>query len=103
MIDGKVDEGDGGVEVVNVDSFSDVLVRHPIPAPRSSLGVPDESKVPTPVPRRSKRQTAGKHSNPNNLPKSVCNAVSFSPDILSQVLAGMVIYTSEKLKGAMDS
>lgn len=66
----------------------------PVPAPRKKK---DNVRVNTPIPspRRSERTTAGTHKNPFNLPRSACNAVTFSPDVLSQVLAGMVLYTSQ--------
>lgn len=73
----------------------------PVPAPRRIRKGRTEASPPTPATRKSRRETAGVHSNPFNLPRSACNAVSFSPDILSQVLAGMVLYTT-KLKGLMD-
>lgn len=94
MLERSIDEGNGDPNEVQIDSVPDAGVEHPVPALK---------RAPTPAPRRSQRKTAGKHSNLYNLPKPVCNAVSFSPDVLSQVLAGMVMYTSEKLKEAMDS
>lgn len=78
------------------------MEKRPVPVPRSNLAAPVEPRVPALAPHRSQRQTAGKHSNPYSLPKSVCNTMSFSQDILSQVLAGMVMYTSEKLKSTVD-
>lgn len=51
--------------------------------------------------RRSQRTTAGRNKNPFKLPKPACNTVSLSTDVLSQVLAGVVLYTS-KLKGMVD-
>lgn len=93
-------EGDYVEDAIPVNPVHDALVKRPVPAPRGSSASPDKEQAPVPVPRRSRRDTAGKNSNPHNLPRSVCNAVSFSPDILSQVLAGMVMYTSERLKGA---
>lgn len=74
----------------------------PVPAQRTSLSTPAERRSPPPIARRSQRPTASQHSNLYNLLKSVCNAVSFIPDIWSQVLAGMVMYTSEKRKVAVD-
>ncbi|XP_016323325.1 uncharacterized protein LOC107673957 [Sinocyclocheilus anshuiensis] len=81
------------------DSPLDVVLSRPVPVPRKPR---EKSAVPHPTPRRTQRPTAGVHGNPNRLPKSACNAVSFSPDVLSQVLAGMVLYTSGKLQGVMD-
>lgn len=98
----SVDERGDGVEVIPTDLVPDAVRKRPVPAPRSNLAAPVEPRIPVPVPRRSQRQTAGKHSNPYSLPKSVCNAVSFTPDVLSQVLAGIVMYTSEKLKSTVD-
>ncbi len=74
------------------DLVPDAVRQRPVPAPRSKLAAPVEPRIPVPVPHRSQRQTAGKHSNLYSLPKSVCNIVSFTPDVLSQVLAGMVMY-----------
>uniref|UniRef100_A0A3B3RLD9 Gypsy retrotransposon integrase-like protein 1 n=1 Tax=Paramormyrops kingsleyae TaxID=1676925 RepID=A0A3B3RLD9_9TELE len=65
----------------------------PVPAPRKGRG---GDAPPTPPSRRSQRSTAGRHKNPFSLPRSACNAVSLSPDVLSQVLAGMVLFTSER-------
>lgn len=93
-----VDEGGDGVGLAPRDIGLDTVEKRPVPVPRSNLAAPVEPRVPALTPHRSQRQTAGKHSNPYSLPKSVCNTMSFSPDILSQVLAGMVMYTSEKTK-----
>ncbi|CAM4557621.1 unnamed protein product [Leuciscus chuanchicus] len=71
----------------------------PVPAPRKERKECVKPEVSCPAVRRTQRTTAGVHSNPNRLPKSTCNAVSFSPDVLSQVLAGMVLYTTGKLQG----
>lgn len=79
----NADEGIGSAEVEPMDSVSVTVVKRPVPAQRYSFTVPVEPRAPTPVPRRSQRQSAGKHSNPYNLPKSACNVVSFSSDILS--------------------
>ena len=73
----------------------------PVPAPRRRKEGPSRGDTPVPSPRRSQRATAGKNRNPFNLPLSACNAISFSPDSLSQVLAGMVLYSSQ-LKGVLD-
>ncbi len=102
VVERSVDERGDGVEVIPTDLVPDAVRKRPVPAPRSNLAAPVEPRIPVPVPRRSQRQTAGKHSNPYSLPKSVCNAVSFTPDVLSQVLAGIVMYTSEKLKSTVD-
>lgn len=45
-----------------------------------------KSVSPSPAPRRTQRATAGVYSNPSRLPKSACNELSFSTDVLSQVL-----------------
>lgn len=74
----------------------------PVPIPRKKRDWCAKSEVPCPTPRRTPRVSAGVHSNPDRLPKSACNAVTFSPDVLSQVLAGMVLYTSGKLQGGLD-
>uniref|UniRef100_A0A3P9MIP6 Gypsy retrotransposon integrase-like protein 1 n=1 Tax=Oryzias latipes TaxID=8090 RepID=A0A3P9MIP6_ORYLA len=52
----------------------------------SMSGRDAETEVPVPAPRRSQRATAGLHSNPHHLPRSTCNAISLSPDVLSQLL-----------------
>ncbi|RXN22183.1 hypothetical protein ROHU_001558 [Labeo rohita] len=96
------DESEDSGEVIPTDLLPDAVRRYPVPAQRSKEAAPVEPRVPVPVPRQSQRQTASKHGNPYNLPKSACNAVSFTPDILSQVLAGMEMYTSEKLKSIVD-
>lgn len=70
----------------------------PVAAQRTSLSTPVERRSPPPIAQRSQRPTASQHSNLYNLPKSVCSAVSFIPDVLSQVLAGMVMYTLKLLK-----
>lgn len=80
---------------------SEEPVAKPVPAPRKGKKEKAEAGPPTPATRRSRRETAGVHTNPFNLPRSACNAVSFSPDVLSQVLAGMVLYTT-KLRGMVD-
>lgn len=74
----------------------------PVPTPRQRKEGNVRDDTPIPHPRRSQRTTAGRNRNPFNLPRSACNAVSFSPDLLSQVLAGMVLYSSQ-LRGAIDA
>ncbi|KAK9521367.1 hypothetical protein VZT92_021180 [Zoarces viviparus] len=76
----------------------DLEVR-PVPTPRKRKE--GNADLPIPPLRSSRRKTAGIHQNPFNLPSSSCNAMSFSPDVLSQLLAGMVFYTS-KLQGNID-
>lgn len=41
---------------------------------------------PVPIPSRTKRAKAGVHTNPLNKTRSLCNAVSLSPEVLSQVI-----------------
>ncbi len=84
------------------DAPSDVVLTRPVPVPRKPRAESTHVDAPLPTPRRTQRSTAGAHSNPNRLPTSACNAVSFSPDVLSQVLAGMVWYTSSKLQGVVN-
>ncbi len=74
----------------------------PVPTPRKIRkgSVMQEDNCPTV--RKTQRTTAGVHNNPYRVPKSACNAVSFSPDVLSQVLAGMVLYTTGHLQGEQD-
>ena len=74
----------------------------PVPAPRRRKEGNVRIDTPIPPPRRNQRTTAGRNRNPFNLPMSACNAVSLSPDLLSQVLAGMVLYSSQ-FKGTIDA
>lgn len=87
-------------EIVHLPAENPVIKPVPTPRKRKEEGVKPE--VPCPAVRKTQRTNAGVHSNPNHLPKSTCNAVSFSPDVLSQVLAGMVLYTTGKLQGGQD-
>uniref|UniRef100_A0A3P9I2U1 Gypsy retrotransposon integrase-like protein 1 n=1 Tax=Oryzias latipes TaxID=8090 RepID=A0A3P9I2U1_ORYLA len=81
--------------VVTRQSSNGELWTRPVPAPRRGVEKRDVDK-PIPPPRRSVRTTAGKNRNPFRLPMTACtNAVLFPPDVLSQVLAGMVHYTSQ--------
>lgn len=89
-------------ETTRTDFPADVGVTKPVPVPRKPRTEKRPGDTPCPVPRRSQRSTAGVHHNPDRLPKSACNAVSFSPDVLSQVLAGIVLYTSGKLQGVIN-
>lgn len=50
-------------------------------------GVAVKTRAPVPAVRRSKRVTAGTHSNPFHLPKSSCNAITVSTEMVSQVLS----------------
>lgn len=60
--------------------------------------------APTPAVRKSARGTAGLHSNPFHLPKSTCNAVSVSTDMVSQVLTSLGAVLFEKaLQGAFET
>lgn len=59
------------------------------PVPHSRPTGDDKVTVPIPTPRRSRRVNAGVHSNPHHVPKSVCNAISLTPDVLSQLLTNM--------------
>lgn len=89
-------------ELVCVDLPAEEVGSRPVPIPRKRVGKSSTADVPSPAPRRTLRETAGVYSNPHNLPKPACKAVSFSPDVLSQVLAGMVFYTSGRLRGMLD-
>lgn len=61
-------------------------------------------EVPVPAVRRSKRATAGVHTNPFRAPRSACHAVSVSTDMVSQVLASLGTALFEKaLQGAMNA
>ncbi|XP_043076463.1 uncharacterized protein LOC122325488 [Puntigrus tetrazona] len=84
------------------DSPTDVVLTRPVPVPRKPRAENTQVDAPDPTPVETQRSNAGVHSNPNRLPKSSCNAVSFTPDVLSQVLAGVVLYTSSKLQGLVD-
>lgn len=69
-----------------------------------SGGGGSKTYVPTPAIRKSKLATAGSHSNPFHLPKSACNAVSVSTDMVSQVLTSLGTALFDKaLQGAFDS
>lgn len=60
--------------------------------------------APKPAVRKSKRVTAGIHSNPFHFPRSACNAVSVSTDMVSQVLTSLGTALFEKaLQGAFES
>lgn len=72
--------------------------RRPVSAPKRRKEGNGSVDTHIPPARRSQRTTAGTHKNPFNLPRPACNAMSLSPDVLSQVLAGMVLYTSPNLK-----
>ncbi len=78
----------------------------PIPVPRKKRESSTQLTVPCPEPQRTQRSTAGVHTNPDSLPKSACNLLALSPDMLSQmlsqVLAGMVLYTSGKIQGGLE-
>lgn len=74
----------------------------PVPTPRKIRKESGRQEENCPTVRKTQRTTAGVHNNPYRLPKSACNAVSFSPDVLSQVLAGMVLYTTGQLQGGQD-
>ncbi|KAK3517143.1 hypothetical protein QTP86_019142, partial [Hemibagrus guttatus] len=88
---------DSGKESVHLPAGDPVM--RPVPAPRNKRGECVKLEVPCPVICKTQRTTAGAHSNPYRLPRSVCNAVSFSPDVLSQVLARMILYTTGQLQG----
>ncbi len=63
-----------------------------------------QREVPVPAVRRSKRATAGVHTNPFHAPRSACNAVSISTDMVSQVLTSIGTALFEKaLRGAMNT
>ena len=64
----------------------------PVPVPRKRREGSFRVDTPIPPPRKSQRTTEGINRNPFNLPRSASNAVTFSPDVLSQVLAGMVLH-----------
>lgn len=91
-----------GSESEDIDLPVEVPVLKPVPIPRRKRESSTPLSAPCPEPRRTQRSTAGVHTNPNRLPKSACNSLTLSPDVFSQVLAGMVIYTSGKLKGGLE-
>lgn len=64
----------------------------------------DCREIPVPAVRRSKRSTAGVHTNPFHAPRSACHAVSVSPDMVSQLLTSIGTVLFEKaLQGAMNA
>lgn len=77
-------------------------VMRPVPTPRKIRRESVRQDENCPTARKTQRTTAGVHNNPYRLPTSACNAVSFSPDVLSQVLAGMVLYTTGQLQKEKD-
>lgn len=90
------------LEQEDIDLPLEASVLEPVPAPRKKKGNSTPLKIPCPEPRKTQRVTAGVHSNLNRLPKSACNSMTLSPDVLSQVLAGMVLYTSGRLQGVLE-
>ena len=83
-------EGEPEVEFADCQPVVEPLDREPEmepPAPVSDTGVNVEA--PVPAPRRTQRTNAGMHSNPYNDPKSACNAILLSPEMLSQLLTSM--------------
>lgn len=95
---------DFGVGVCSeVCDLTDVGGLRPQPRPRVNAGA-EKGSEPIPAIRKSKRTTAGSHSNPFHLPKSTCNAVSVSTDMVSQVLTSLGTALFEKaLQGAFHS
>ncbi len=53
-------------------------------------------EVPVPAVHRSKRANAGVHTNPFHAPRSTCNAVNVSTDMVSQVLTSIGTALFEK-------
>ncbi|KAM9481251.1 uncharacterized protein Hap1MRO34_008996 isoform 1-T4 [Clarias gariepinus] len=60
-----------------------------VPAKHRRSDRKDKVTAPIPAPRRSQRVNAGVHSNPHHIPKSACNAITLSPEVLSQLLTSM--------------
>lgn len=87
-------------EPVNVESFENEPVGEtPLPLAQSSSSRDEEVTVPVPAPRRTKKANAGAHSNPHHVPRSACNAISLSPDVLSQLLTSMgAVFFREAVK-----
>lgn len=85
---------------VNVESFENEPVGEtPLPLAQSSSSRDEEVTVPVPAPRRTKKANAGAHSNPHHVPRSACNAISLSPDVLSQLLTSMgAVFFREAVK-----
>ncbi|XP_024117618.1 uncharacterized protein LOC112139155 [Oryzias melastigma] len=52
--------------------------------------------APIPAIRKSKRTTAGSHSNPFHLPKSACNAITVTTDMVAQVITSLGTALFEK-------
>lgn len=64
----------------------------------------NRADAPTLAITKSKQATAGAHPNPFHLPKSACNAVTVSTDMVSQVLTSLGAVLFEKaLQGAFES
>lgn len=91
-----------GLEYEGTDLPVEVPVLKHIPVPRKKRESSTQLHVSCPEPQRTHRSTAGVHTNPYRLPKSACNSLTLSQDVLSQVLAGMVLYTSGKLQGGLE-
>ncbi len=91
-----------GLDLEGIDLPVEVPALKPIPVPRKKRESSTQFNVPCPEPRRTQRSAAGVHTNPHSLPKSACNSLTLSPDVLYQVLAGMVRYTSGKLQGGIE-
>lgn len=70
-------------------SKGETEVKTPVPTILNSSDREAGMTAPVPAPRRTVRANARVHSNPHHDPKSARNAISLSPDVLSQLLTSM--------------
>lgn len=94
--------GEGHPDVRESDlPITETKYRHLLPV---SPETGSKDYAPMPAVRKSKRVTAGSHSNPFHLPKSACHAISVSTDMVSQVLTSVGAALFEKAsQGAFES
>ncbi|XP_028290920.1 uncharacterized protein LOC114454569 [Gouania willdenowi] len=85
-------------ETVN-SSDGEPEVQKPVPITRTHPKRISGVAAPVPAPRKTLRSNAGVHSNPHHIPRSACNAVSLTPDVLSQLLTNMgAVFFREAVK-----
>lgn len=97
--------------LVEIDTAGDALIsgpeqdREPLPVTddgedehvETGIEEPSFSDLRSNLPlRRTSRATAGVHTNPFNLPRSTCNAVAVSTEMVSQVLSSISAVLFEK-------
>lgn len=90
---------------VESDLVQDGGERHASQSEQSMEHVPSSvmnknlSKRPVSTPRKTSRANAGMHSNLFHEPRSVCNSVSLSPEVFSQVLTSLgTVFFREAVK-----